>query len=54
MSENQEQNRETRIKQQKSLFLKRVVICLVLVLVFSVIFWAINKNAHFLFIFHML
>ena len=35
MSENQEQNRETRIKQQKSLFLKRVVICLVLVLVFS-------------------
>ncbi len=45
MSEMQDKNRETRIKQQKSLFIKRIVILLSIVLIFSVIFWAVTKSA---------
>ena len=45
MSEMQDKNRETRIKQQKSLFIKRIIILLSIVLIFSVIFWAVTKSA---------
>ena len=45
MSEMQDKNRETRIRQQKQTFIKRLVICLSIILIFSVIFWAVTKSA---------
>ncbi len=45
MSEMQDKNRETRIQQQKHTFMKRLIICLSIILIFSVIFWAVTKNA---------
>ena len=45
MNDIQEKNRETRIRQQKNTFIKRMIICLVIIVLFSVIFWAIMKSA---------
>lgn len=45
MSDMQEKNRETRIGQQKHTFIKRMIICLVIIAVFSIIFWVVTKNS---------
>ena len=45
MSEMEDKNREERIKQQKSRFVRNIIICLSLVLVFSLVFWLVSKNA---------
>ena len=45
MSDMQEKNRETRIGQQKSSFIKKMIICLVIIAVISVIFFVVTKNA---------
>ena len=45
MSEIEDKNRETRIKQQKNAFIRNICICIAIVLVFSLIFWLVSKNA---------
>ncbi len=45
MSEIEDKNRDTKIRQQKNTFIRNIVICLVVVLVFSLFFWLINKSA---------
>ena len=45
MSEMQDKNRETRIKQQKSTFIKRMIICLVIIALISIVFFVVTKNA---------
>ncbi len=45
MSEMNDKNRETRIQQQKNTFVKRMIICLVIILVISILFAVVNKNA---------
>ena len=45
MSDIQERNRETRIRQQKNTIIKRMIVCLVIIILFSVVFWAIMKSA---------
>lgn len=44
MSE-EDKNRETRIQQQKHAFLRNVIICVLVVVVLSVIFWAVTRNS---------
>lgn len=45
MSEMQDKNRETRIQQQRSTFIKRMIICLSIILVISILFIVVNKSA---------
>ncbi len=45
MSEIEDKNRETRIKQQKNNFIRNICICVAIVLVFSLVFWLVSKNA---------
>ena len=45
MNEQENKNRETRIKQQKKLFWKRTIILIALVLIISIVFAAIKGNA---------
>lgn len=45
MNESENKNRENKIKQQRQLFWKRTIICLVLVLVITVIFLAAKNKA---------
>ena len=45
MNEIEEKNRNARIKQQKNNFTRNIIICLTIVLVFSLIFWLVSKNA---------
>ena len=45
MSDMQDKNRETRIGQQKHTFIKRMIICLVIIAVFSIVFFAVNRKA---------
>ena len=45
MSEMQDKNRETRIGQQKSTFIKRMIICLVIIAIISIVFAVVNKSA---------
>ena len=45
MSEMQDKNRETRIQQQKSTFVKRMIICLVIIAIISILFAVVNKSA---------
>ena len=45
MSDMQDKNRETRIGQQKHTFIKRMIICLLIIAVFTIVFFVINKKA---------
>lgn len=45
MNDMQEKNRETKIAQQKQLFIKRMIICLLIIAVISVVFFVVNKKA---------
>ena len=45
MNENQEKNRETRIKQQRNVLIRNLIICLAIIAVFTIAFWVINRNA---------
>ena len=45
MSEMQDKNRETRIAQQKNTFVRRMLICIVIIAIISVIFAVVNKRA---------
>ena len=45
MSNIEEQNRNTRIKQQKHKFIRNIIICVAVLLVFSLIFWIVNSRA---------
>ncbi len=45
MSEMQDKNRETRIQQQKSTFFKRMIICIVIIAIISIIFAVVTKSA---------
>ena len=42
---NEEENRKQRIKQQKEVLIKRLLICLSILLVITVIFIYVNKSA---------
>jgi len=44
MSE-EDKNRDTRIQQQKHAFIRNVLICLLVIVVFSVVFWAVTRNS---------
>lgn len=45
MSESEEKNRNIRIKQQKQNLVRRIMICVVLLVLLTVVFIVINKNA---------
>ena len=45
MSDMQDKNRETRIGQQKHTFIKRMIICLVIIAVFTIVFFVVNRKA---------
>lgn len=45
MSENENQNRNTRIKQQKENLIKKIVICAVILVLLTAVFIYINKSA---------
>ena len=45
MSEIEENNRDMKIKQQKNTFMRNLLICLAVILVFTVIFWSISRNS---------
>lgn len=44
MSE-EDKNRNIKIKQQKNSLIRGIIICLVVIVVFSLIFWMVNKSA---------
>jgi len=44
MSE-EDKNRDARIQQQKHAFIRNVLICLLVIVVFSVVFWAVTRNS---------
>ena len=41
----EDKNRDMRIKQQKNSLVRGIVICLAVILIFSLIFWMVNKSA---------
>ncbi len=43
--ENQDKNREIRINQQRNRFIRNIIICVVVLAIFSIIFWAVSRNA---------
>lgn len=45
MSEIEENNRDMKIKQQKNTFMRNLLICLAVILVFTVIFWSVSRNS---------
>ena len=45
MSGIEDKNRETKIRQQKNTFIRNIIICLTVVLVFSLFFWLLNRSA---------
>ncbi len=45
MSEIEDKNRETRIQQQKGRFIRNIIICVSILLVFTLVFWMVSKNA---------
>ena len=45
MNENQEKNRDARIKQQKNRFIRNLIICLSIILVFTIIFVVVTKSS---------
>lgn len=45
MNENEDKNRNTRISQQKNKFIRNIIICVLVLVVFSVIFWAVARNS---------
>lgn len=45
MSEIEENNRDTKIKQQKNTFMRNLLICLAVILIFTVIFWSVSRNS---------
>ena len=45
MSEIEDKNRETRIAQQKGRFVRNIIICVSILLIFTLVFWLVSKNA---------
>lgn len=45
MSEIEENNRDMKIKQQKNTFMRNLLVCLAVILVFTVIFWSVSRNS---------
>ena len=45
MSEMEDKNREARIKQQKNTFIRNIIICVSVLLIFTLVFWLVSKNA---------
>ena len=45
MSDLENKNKQTRIKQQKNVFVRNIIICICVLLVFSLLFWLVNKSA---------
>lgn len=45
MSEIEENNRDMKIKQQKNTFMRNLLICLAVILIFTVIFWSVSRNS---------
>lgn len=45
MSEIEENNRDMKIKQQKNTFMRNLLICLAVILVFTIIFWSVSRNS---------
>ena len=45
MNETENKNRETRIKQQKQSFFRKLVLCLTAILVITLIFSVVNRNS---------
>ena len=41
----EEKNREIRIKQQKGSLIRNIIICISILLVLSLVFWLVTKNA---------
>ncbi len=45
MNEMEEKNRDARIKQQKGTFVRNIIICVSVLLIFTLVFWLVSKNA---------
>jgi len=45
MNEMEDKNRDARIKQQKSTFVRNIIICVAVLLIFTLVFWLVSKNA---------
>ena len=45
MSEIDDKNRNTRIKQQKNSLIRNILICVAILLVFTVVFWVVSRNS---------
>ncbi len=45
MSEIEDKNKETKIRQTRSKFIKNMIVCLAVLLIFSVIFWAVTTTS---------
>ena len=45
MSEMEDKNRDARIKQQKNTFVRNIIICVSILLIFTLVFWLVSKSA---------
>ena len=45
MGEMEDKNRDARIKQQKSTFIRNMIICVSILLIFTLVFWLVSKSA---------
>ena len=45
MGEMEDKNRDARIKQQKSTFIRNMIICVSILLIFTLVFWLVSRNA---------
>lgn len=45
MGEMEDKNRDARVKQQKNTFIRNMIICVSILLIFTLVFWLVSKNA---------
>ena len=45
MGEMEDKNRDARVKQQKSTFIRNMIICVSILLIFTLVFWLVSRNA---------
>ena len=45
IGEMEDKNRDARVKQQKNTFIRNMIICASILLIFTLVFWLVSKNA---------
>ena len=45
MSDLENKNRDAKMRQQKSTFIRNMIICFAVILIFTLVFWMVSRSA---------